>query len=153
MALVNRLRKIVDQPVWEWMQTLPATPNIPENGFTTSQSGKGRYIYYMRAGAFYRYDTYTNVWGTLLAPTYYTPATVLAMQCQLAQGTRGRILETISPTKFRVPYMAGGTALVGEEMRITYGPGGQELKKVIAAEDATTHDSIVTGKQIGRAHV
>ena len=141
MPITNKLKPVLDQPVWEWLQTLPSTANVPENGFTTSQSGKGRYIYYMRAAGFWRYDTYSNVWQTLLSPTYYTPSSVLAMQCQLAQGTRGRILETISPTRFRLPYLAGGTALVGEEMRIVYGPGAQEVKKVTVCEDATTHDS------------
>jgi hypothetical protein len=141
MAMTNNLKAVLDQPVWEWMTTLPTTINIPENGFTTSQSGKGRYIYFMRASAFYRYDTYSNVWATLLSPTYYNPATVLAMQCQLAQGTRGRILEAISSTRFRLPYLAGGTVLEGEEMRIMYGPGAQEVRTITVAEDATTHDS------------
>lgn len=141
MPVTNNLKPVLDQPVWEWMQNMPITASDAANGWTTSQSGKGRYIYYMRTSTFYRLDTYSNVWQTLLSPTYYTPVTVLAMQCQLAQGTRGRILETISTTKFRLPYLAGGTALVGEEIRITYGPGAQETRKIIVSEDATTHDS------------
>ena len=147
MPVTNNLKPILDLPVWEWMMTLPSTANIPETAMTTSQSGKGRYIYYLRAGAFWRYDTQTNVFGTLLSTSYYTPVTVVSMQCQLAQGTRGRILETLSPTKFRVPYLAGGEALVGEEMRIMYGPGAQEVRKITVCENATTHDSgiITTG--------
>jgi hypothetical protein len=141
MAMTNNLKKVLDQPVWEWMQGMPTTINIPENGWTTSQSGKGRYIYLMRSTGFWRLDTYSNVWQTLLSPTYYSPTAVLAMQCQLAQGTRGRVLEAISSTRFRLPYLAGGTALVGEEMRIVYGPGAQEVKTITVAEDATTHDS------------
>lgn len=140
-VLTNKLKPVLDQPVWEWMQTMPITPNIAENGWTTSQSGSGRYIYYMRLNAFYRYDTHSNVWQTLLSPTYYTPATVLSMNCQLSQGTRGRILETITPTKFRLPYLAGGEALVGEEIHITYGPGAQETRTITVSEDPTTHDS------------
>jgi len=147
MPVTNNLKPVLDQPVWEWMQNMPISASDAANGWTTSQSGKGRYIYYIRTTSFYRYDTYSNVWQTLLGPTYYVPVTVSAMHCQLSQGTRGRILETISTTKFRLPYLAGGTALVGEEIRITYGPGAQETRKIIVSEDATTHDSgiITTG--------
>jgi hypothetical protein len=95
----------------------------------------------MRSSAFYRHDTYSNVWQTLLSPTYYNTATVLAMHCQLTQGTRGRILEQISTTKFRLPYLAGGTALVDEEISITYGPGAQETRTITISEDPTIHDS------------
>ena len=104
----------------------------------------------MRSSAFYRHDTYSNVWQTLLSPTYYNTTTVLAMHCQLTQGTRGRILEQISTTKFRLPYLAGGTALVNEEISITYGPGAQETRTITISEDPTTHDSgiITTGAAV-----
>jgi len=141
MPVTNNLKPVLDQPVWEWMQNMPISASDPANGWTTSQSGKGRYIYYIRTTSFYRFDTYSNVWQTLLSPTHYNAVTVSAMHCQLSQGTRGRILETISTTKFRLPYLAGGTALVGEEIRITYGPGAQETRTIIGSEDATTHDS------------
>lgn len=141
MPVTNNLKPVLDQPVWEWMQNMPIAASDSANGWTTSQSGKGRYIYYIRTSVFYRYDTYSNVWQTLLSPTYFTASVVSTIHCQLSQGTRGRILEQISSTKFRLPYLAGGTALVGEEIRITYGPGAQETRTIIGSEDATTHDS------------
>lgn len=147
MPVTNNLKPVLDQPVWEWMQNMPISANVSDNGWTTSQSGKGRYIYYMRSSAFYRHDTYSNVWQTLLSPTYYNTTTVLAMHCQLTQGTRGRILEQLTATKFRLPYLAGGTALVNEEISITYGPGAQETRTITISEDPTIHDSgiITTG--------
>lgn len=141
MPVTNNLKPVLDQPVWEWMQNMPVSANVADNGWTTSQSGKGRYIYYMRSSAFYRHDTYSNVWQTLLSPTYYNTTTVLAMHCQLTQGTRGRILEQLTATKFRLPYLAGGTALVNEEISITYGPGAQETRTITISEDPTIHDS------------
>jgi hypothetical protein len=140
MALVNNLKKQLDLPVWEWMQTAPVSANTTSTCWTTSQSGSGRYIYYSYPGLFYRYDTYSNVWLSLIPPTYYATATTSAMQCQLAQGNRGRILESLSSTEFRLPYMAGGDALVGVDMRIMFGPGSQETRKIVSCTGAVTHD-------------
>ena len=112
MPVTNNLQPVLDQPVWEWMQNMPISANVADNGWTTSQSGKGRYIYYMRSSAFYRHDTYSNVWQTLLSPTYYNTATVLAIHCQLTQGTRGRRLAPINTNKFMLTYLLGGSTFV-----------------------------------------
>jgi hypothetical protein len=140
MPVTNNLKTTLDLPVWEWLTTLPQTINNAASAMTSAQSGNGRYIYYSLTSVFYRYDTWSNVWATLLAPTYYTPVTVNTMQCQEVLGNRGRILETLGPTQFRIPYLAGGTALEGIEMRIMFGPGAQEVRKIISSSDAVSHD-------------
>lgn len=141
MPVTNNLKTTLDLPVWEWMTTLPISTNNTTAVFTSAQSLDGRYIYYSYTNVFYRYDTWSNVWATLLAPTYYTPATVTSMQAQTNIGNRGRILESISSTEFRIPYLAGGTSLVGIEMKIKYGPGAEETRTITAATDPIVHDS------------
>ena len=141
MPVTNNLRTTLDLPVWEWMTTLPISTNNATAVFTSAQSLDGRYIYYSYTNVFYRYDTWSNVWATLLGPTYYTTAGVSAMQAQTNIGNRGRILETVSSTQFRIPYLAGGTSLVGIEMKIKFGPGAEETRTITAATDPIIHDS------------
>jgi hypothetical protein len=62
MALNNKLRKIVDQPVWEWMRYLPFT-TAATNTFIAPQaadtgSWQNRYLYALNATDQWRYDTY-----------------------------------------------------------------------------------------------
>ena len=64
MALNNKLRKIVDQPVWEWLRYSPfvfttntvfITPQSADTG-----SWQNRYIYALQSNNHYRYDTYSD---------------------------------------------------------------------------------------------
>ena len=141
MPVTNNLKTTLDLPVWEWMTTLPISTTNATAIFSSAQSLNGRYIYYSYTSVFYRYDTWSNVWATLLGPTYYTTATASTMQVQTNMGNRGRILEAISATQFRIPYLSGGTTLIDIDVQMKYGPGAEETRTITAVTDPIVHDS------------
>ena len=75
MALTNKLQKIIDRPVWEWCRFNPIGNTAAGSALCTSDDGTARYMYYLQATAFYRYDTWTDGWQ-LLAPPLVTGGTV-----------------------------------------------------------------------------
>jgi hypothetical protein len=96
------------------------------SAMTTANNLSARYLYYLIASAFYRYDTYTDNWQQLASPLI-APATLLEISYTSAAGYNGR---AIGPgTGNNTIEMAGlsGNALVGYKIRIKSGTGqGQE---------------------------
>jgi hypothetical protein len=140
MAMTNNLKKQLDLPLWEWLKESPAGSNTPGTCTSTAQDGKNRFIYYQYPGLFYRYDTWADSWIALIPPTYYATSGATAMRLSTSQGNRGRILESLSSTQFRIPYLAGGTGLIDTELRVTAGPGTNQVRKITNVSDAVTHD-------------
>lgn len=140
MALTNNLKKQVDLPVWEWLKQAPTAAITNSPCTAIAQNGLGRYIYYQYPTVFYRYDTWADTWMSLIPPSYYNTGTVAAMRLASSQGNRGRILEAVSTTQFRIPYIAGGNALEGVDIRITHGPGSNEVRKIISVSEPIAHD-------------
>lgn len=123
MALVNKLVKQVDLPVWEWMRFAPvATAAL--NVLCYGDANDQRYMYYIAGTVLYRYDTYSDSWQAL-ATTPITLATVAVAKYSTYGGYRGNILDSDSTTA-KIAGLAGNT-LVGYKIRITAGKGiGQE---------------------------
>ena len=71
MALVNKLQKQVDLPVWEWMRFLPQA-TAAGTAMCAIDDGNARYMYVLTATAvpnsFWRYDTWSDAWALLAAP-------------------------------------------------------------------------------------
>jgi hypothetical protein len=146
MPITNNLKKQIDLPVWEWMRFCPQTFNSAASGFATAMDGSDRYIYYQYPGQFYRYDTWSDTWASLIPPSFLGTLTVASMAYSKSQGNRGRVLQGISSTQFVIPSLISGAMLVGQKIRITAGPGAEQTRTITAATDPVTFDSgYVTG--------
>jgi len=140
MPITNNLKKQIDLPVWEWMRFSLQTFNNAAAGFATAIDGSDRYIYYQYPGVFQRYDTWSDTWASLNAPTYYGTATVASMVYSKSQGNRGRVLAGGTST-ITIPSLISGAKLVGKKIRITAGPGAEQTRTIASATDPVTVES------------
>ena len=62
MSITNNNVAKIDLPVWELMNQAP-TASSALSALCTSEDGTNRYIYYLVASTFYRYDTQTDSWN------------------------------------------------------------------------------------------
>ena len=131
MAVTSSLKPIVDLPVWEFCRPMPAA--------TTSLSyfvadPSGRYLYYLVASAFYRYDTYTDSW-IQLASTPTAPATVLSMTYSKTDGYYGAAISS-GPSNNTIE-LAGlnGNALVGKKIKIYKGTGAGQIRTITSISE------------------
>jgi hypothetical protein len=143
MALTNNLKKTIDQPVWEWTRFALTGFTNAACGFATAIDGSDRYIYYQFPSVFQRYDTWSDTWASLSAPTYYATATVASMAYSKSQGNRGRVLAGGTST-ITIPSLISGAKLVGQKIRITAGPGAEQTRTIASATDPVTVESGVT---------
>ena len=139
MALTNKLKTIVDQPVWEWTRFSPVNSSATSY-MATSDDGTNRYIYYINGSAFYRYDTISDTWMQLASPVT-APATTLALKYTKYGGNRGRVISGVSSTKIRIPYICGGKGLVGSTIKIIAGTGAGQERTLSAVDTEFVHDS------------
>ena len=139
MALTNNLKPILDQPVWEWARFAPIA-NTATSGLCTSEDGDSRYMYYLVGAQFYRYDTITDTYLQLSSPLT-TPVTALSLRYSKYSGNRGRVLSQVSSTKLQIPYIGGGSMLVGDNIVIRYGAGAGQERTITSVDPEVIHDS------------
>ena len=144
MPITNNLKKQIDQPVWEWTRFLLQAPNTGGTSFATAIDGSDRYIYYQYPGLFYRYDTWSDGWAALNAPTYYATTTASSMVYSKSQGNRGRVLAAPTSSTLTIPSLVSGEKLVGLKIRITSGVGAEQTRTITAATDPVTVESGVS---------
>lgn len=144
MPITNNLKKTIDQPVWEWTRFLLQSPNTPGTSFATAIDGSDRYIYYQYPGLFYRYDTWSDGWAALNAPTYYATTTASSMVYSKSQGNRGRVLAAPTSSTLTIPSLISGEKLVGLKIRITSGVGAEQTRTITASTDPVTVESGVS---------
>jgi hypothetical protein len=140
MAITNNLKKQVDLPVWEWMRFALTSFNSNVANFTTAIDGGDRYIYYQYPSQFQRYDTWSDTWASLNAPTYFATVTIAATAYSKSQGNRGKVLAGGSST-ITIPGLAAPSKLIGQKIRIVSGPGAEQTRTISAATDVITLDS------------
>ena len=140
MAITNNLKKQVDQPVWEWSRFALTSFNANASSFATAIDGSDRYIYYQNPGVFQRYDTWSDTWVSLAAPSYFATSGVASMAYSKSQGNRGKVLSGGSST-ITIPGLAAPAKLIGQKIRITYGPGAEQTRTISAASDVITLES------------
>ena len=152
MTISNKLQKIVDRPVWEWCRFNPIGNTAAGSALCTADDGSGRYMYYLQASAFYRYDTWTDSWQ-LLAPPLVTGGTVsTALKYSLYGGWRGRVLAASNtPATLTVPglqnnLLAEKTDNTAVKVRIMSGTGaGQEKTVLSTAANVIADHGVATG--------
>lgn len=136
MALTNRLKKLVDQPLWEWMRFSPFTSlasNILYN-FPPMATGSrySRYIYATNSATMLQYDTFSDSWNTLAGSLPTAPASTVAGNWDLSNGHYGNMVSAVSGSSTAEGAFINEAAVVGLKIKIINGLGrGQE--KIITA--------------------
>jgi hypothetical protein len=150
MALVNRLRKIVDQPVWEWMRYVPFT-TAAANTFITVQaadtgSWQHRYIYAINSTDFWRYDTYSDAWSYLGVMYPNTPASTVTGVWKKDDGHTGRFINALSGSLVATGSFINESAVVGLKIKVTSGPGRGTERTIVSSSQPINHEYLtVTG--------
>jgi len=150
MALNNKLRKIVDQPVWEWMRYLPFA-TATTNTFVTPQaadtgSWQNRYIYALNNTDQWRYDTYSDAWS-YMGPMYpNAPASTVTGVWKKDDGHVGRFISATSGSTIATGAFLNESAVVGLKIKVVSGPGrGTERTIVNSTQPVNVEYMTVTG--------
>lgn len=132
---------MVDLPFFELCNQAPVASQAI-SCMTTVEEGSDRFIYYLVASTFYRYDVYADTWQQLASPNV-APVSAVTMKYSSRRGYHGRVLSATSNT-IRVPGLRGPT-LDGTTMMILSGTGqGQE--RVLTYTGETVHEAgVITG--------
>ena len=67
MAITNKLKPLLDQPVWEWTR-FNVTPGQTSAMTAPAGSNAGRYLYNLNGTTFTRFDTFTDAFQLLTTP-------------------------------------------------------------------------------------
>jgi hypothetical protein len=141
MALTNRLQQVVDLPVFEWMRFAP-TATAATSGLCCPDDNSTRFMYYLTASTFYRYDTISDSWQLLASPNT-APVTAVSLKYSKYSGHRGKAIAGGAATIELAG--ASGTRLVGQTIRIVEGTGaGQERTITAAAKPVVSDFGVVT---------
>ncbi len=125
--LTNKIQKIVDLPVWEWMRFAP-TATAAVSSLCTSDLLNSRYLYYTNASTLFRYDVITDSWGQLANPIV-APVTCQSTRYTTYGGYWGRCISASNAlagvgTLNAIPTAAGSNYIVGDVLTITTGGTG-----------------------------
>jgi hypothetical protein len=126
----------VDLPVWEWLRFAPSA-TAAGNCTCMDESSGGRFIYYVDAANFWRYDTQTDAWQRLAGPPIPV-LTASSMRYSSYGGYRGRVISA-DATHVTIAGLHG-TRFVGKTLRITEGTGLGQERVISAAADPIIMD-------------
>ena len=151
MALVNKLRKIVDLPVVEWMRYSPFT--FADNTFIVTPpaadtgSWQYRYMYAFQGNNQYRYDTYSDAWSFMsnaMLPT--SPASTITGVWKKDDGHVGRFISATSGSLVATGAFLNESAVVGLKIKVTSGRGrGTERTIVSSTQPVNVEYMTLTG--------
>jgi|694.fasta_scaffold12166_7 hypothetical protein len=135
MALVNKLRKIVDLPVVEWLRYSPFSSAATNTLITPPTADTGsqhyRYFYGTNSTDQWRYDTYSDGWSYFGALLPNSPASTVGGTWKSDDGHHGNML-------FATGSVATGSfvnehAVVGNKIKIIAGTGLGQVKTIVSA--------------------
>ena len=138
MAVTNNLKKQVDLPVWEWMKFAP-TATSALSAMATDDDGLGRYIYYLVAQTFYRYDTWTDGWMQLATPPI-TVTTFANLSYTKYGGYRGRVISCPGNGTLQIAGLNFGVFNT-QKIRIISGAGIGQERTISACAEPVRHES------------
>ena len=144
MALNNKLRKIVDQPVWEWLRYSPfafalnttiITPQAADTG-----SWQNRYIYALQSNNQYRYDTFSDAWSFMgnLLPT--APADTITGVWKKDDGHVGRFISATSGSLVATGAFINESSVVGLKIKVVSGPGRGAERTIVSSTQPVNHE-------------
>lgn len=139
MGVINNIKKVVDLPIWEWMRFNAAGAVTDTTSWTTAEDGSDQYIYQMRGATLWKYDTVTDSWMQL-SSSPATPATFSSITYSKYAGNRARVLKSISANTISLPYIAGGSMLVGSTVRVYFGTGSSQENVISSVSNEIIED-------------
>lgn len=139
MSLTNKLKPVVDLPIWEWMRFNGGGAVTDTTSWTTAEDGSDRYIYQMRANTMWKYDTVTDTWMQLSSANA-TPATFSSITYSKYAGNRVRVLQYIDSTTLKLPYVSGGSFLAGKGTRVYFGAGNNQENTILTVSNEVIED-------------
>ena len=131
MSLINKLRKLVDQPVWEYMRFTRSnfTQGFTTYNFPTAATGS-RYYQYNFHQIFQEmemYDTFSDGWAQLGQNTTPYPSYPIGGGYDLTQGHYGNFISATSGSSTAIVPMIDEKDIVGLKIKVIEGLGiGQE---------------------------
>ena len=132
---------MVDLPFFELCNQAPVATTAVA-AMTSVEDGSDRFIYYLTASTFYRYDTVADTWQQLSTPNV-APATGVTMKYTQRRGYHGRVLSATASTVV-IPGLRGPT-LNGQTINILSGAGGGQ-ERVLTYVSETIYDAgVITG--------
>lgn len=139
MAMTNNLRKMVDQPVWEWMRYSPFTSAATNTLYTAPAAFTGsrysRYVYATAAQIMYQYDTYSDSWSTMASALPNNPASTVGGNFNVDDGHYGNFISALSGSTTASGAFINESAAVGFKIAVVGGSGiGQERTIVSASK-------------------
>ncbi len=138
--MANNNKLTVDLPFFELCNQAP-TATSATSAMCTVEDGSNRYIYYLTASTFYRYDTVADTWQQLANPNT-APVTSLTMRYTNIRGFHGRVISATSNT-IRIPGLRGPT-LDGKTLRIISGTGDSQERTLTYTGETVHDDGIIT---------
>jgi len=144
MALNNKLRKIVDQPVWEWLRYTPFT-NTTNTTYITPQaadtgSWQYRYIYALQSNNQYRYDTYSDAWSFMGTMLPNAPQSTVTGVWKKDNGHAGRFINAVSGSTVATGSFINESAVVGQKIKIVTGPGRGIVRTIVSSSQPINHE-------------
>ena len=144
MALNNKLRKIVDQPVWEWLRYSPFTFGANTTFITPQAADTGswqhRYIYALNSSTQYRYDTYSDAWSLMGVMLPNAAASTLTGIWKKDDGHAGRFINAVSGSTVATGSFINESAVVGQTIKIMTGPGRGTVRTIVSSSQPVNHD-------------
>ena len=150
MALNNKLRKIVDQPVWEWLRYSPfvfttntvlITPQSADTG-----SWQSRYLYALQSNNQYRYDTYSDAWSFMGTMLPNAPADSITGVWKMDDGHAGRFISATSGSSVATGSFINESAVVGMKIKVISGLGKGMERTIVSSSQPVNHEYMtVTG--------
>lgn len=144
MALNNKLRKIVDQPVWEWMRYSPFTLSANTTFITTQAADTGswqhRYLYGLASTTMYRYDTYSDSWSIMGTMFPTSPASTISGVWKKDDGHVGRFISATSGSKLATGAFLNESAVVGLKIKVISGKGRGIERTIVQSSRPVTHE-------------
>lgn len=137
----NNNQRLVDLPFFELLNQAPVASSATA-GTTSVEDGNDRFIYYLTASTFYRYDVVGDTWQQLASPVV-APVTGVAMKKTRRRGYHGRIISATTST-VRLPGIRGNL-LDGKEISILYGTGQGQIRTLTYVGENIHDAGVITG--------
>ena len=137
MTVTNNIKKIVDQPIWEYSRFFPAA-NSALSEMTCIETAGTRYQYMAVGTAFWRYDNWTDRWKSL-APIPNAPLLIMSLKYLPYGGQIGQVVSATNST-ITGPFLEG-QRFIGEKIRIIAGAGVGQEKTITAHAEGVIYET------------
>ena len=138
MAITNKLKTLLDQPVWEWTR-FNVTPG--QTSAMTAPVNNGRYLYNINGATFTRFDTFTDTLQALQSLPI-TPAGLVDITYKGYDGYYSRAISGTTTT-INGSFIAGKICK-GKKIRILEGVNDGEERTITDVSQPVTVDYVVS---------